>query len=31
VDGPYTNLPGVTSPYAVSPATGRRFFRLFQP
>jgi hypothetical protein len=31
VGGPYTNRPGVTSPYAVSPPIGRRFFRLFQP
>jgi hypothetical protein len=29
--GPYTNRPGVTSPYHIPAPGGRRFFRLLQP
>lgn len=30
-EGPYTDLPGVSSPYLVSPPLGNRFFRLIRP
>jgi hypothetical protein len=30
-NGPYTNLPGITSPYNLSAPTGNRFFRLLGP
>ena len=31
VAGPWGEVPGVTSPYVVTPATGRQFFRLQMP
>jgi hypothetical protein len=30
-EGPYTDLPGASSPYLVSPPVGNRFFRLVRP
>lgn len=30
-DGPYNNLPGIASPYLISPPLGNRYFRLSRP
>ena len=30
-DGPYNNLPGIASPYLISPPIGNRYFRLSRP